>query len=57
MEAKLRQAAAGMGADAAVIVADGMQYMGAIESGPWWGREISPVYGRVIIAVAIRYVR
>ena len=57
MEAKLRQAAAVMGADAAVIVADRTQYMGAFVSGPWWGREISPVYGRVIIAVAIRYIR
>ena len=57
MEAKLRQAAAKMGADAAVIVADRMRYMGAYETGPWWGREISPEYGRVIVAVAIRYVR
>jgi len=57
MEAKLRQAAAVMGADAAVMVADRTQYMGAFVSGPWWGREISPVYGRVIIAVAIRYIR
>jgi len=57
MEAKLRQAAAKMGADAAVIVADRMQYMGAFVTGPWWGREISPEYGRVIVAVAIRYVR
>jgi hypothetical protein len=57
MEAKLRQAAAKMGADAAVIVADRMQYMGAFVTGPWWGREISAQYGRVIIAVAIKYVR
>ena len=57
MEAKLRLAAARMGADAAVIVADRMRYMGAFVSGPWWDREISPIYGRVIIAVAIRYVR
>ena len=57
MEAKLREAAAKMGADAAVIVADKMRYMGAFETGPWWSREISPVYGRIIIAVAIRYIR
>jgi hypothetical protein len=57
MEAKLRQAAAKIGADAAVIVADQMRIMGAYETGPWWGRTISTQYGRVIIAVAIRYVR
>ena len=57
MEAKLREAAAKMGAEAVVIVADRMQYMGSFVSGPWWGREISPIYGRVIIGVAIRYIR
>ncbi len=55
MEDKLRQAAAHMGADAAVIVADTTEYMGSYVTGPWWGREIHPEYGRVIIAVAIRY--
>ncbi len=55
MEAKLRQAAANMGADAAVIVADQTRLMGSYVSGPWWGRQISPVYGRIIIAVAIKY--
>ena len=55
MEAKLRTAAAAMGADAAVIVADRMMYMGSYVTGPWWGREISPQYGRVIVAVAIKY--
>lgn len=57
MEAKLRQAAARMGADAAVIVADRTKFLGSYVSGPWWGREISAEYGRVIIAVAIKYVR
>jgi hypothetical protein len=57
MEAKLREAAAKMGAEAVVIVADRMHYMGAFVSGPWWGREISPIYGRVIVGVAIRYIR
>jgi hypothetical protein len=57
MEAKLRQAAARMGADAAVIVADGTRLMGSYVTGPWWGRQISPQYGRVIVAVAIKYVK
>jgi len=55
MEAKLRQAAASMGADAAVIVADQMMFMGSYETGPWWGREGYAQYGRVIVAVAIKY--
>ncbi len=55
MEAKLREAAAKMGADAAVIVADTTRLMGAYETGPWWGRQISAQYGRVIVAVAIKY--
>jgi hypothetical protein len=57
MEAKLRQAAAKMGADAVVIVADRTMLMGGVAMGPWWGRQLNPVYGRVIVGVAIRYVR
>ncbi len=57
IEAKLRQAAADMGADAAVIVADTTRLTGEYVTGPWWGRQVYPQYGRVIIAVAIRYVK
>ncbi len=57
MEAKARQAAAKMGANAVVIVADRTERMGGMVTGPWWGRQYDPVYGRVIIGVAIRYVR
>ena len=57
MEQKLREAAAKMGADAAVLVADRTMRMGATVSGPWYGRQISPDFQRVIIAVAIRYTR
>jgi hypothetical protein len=57
MEAKLRQAVAKMGANAAVIVADTTRLMGSYVTGPWWGREVYAQYGRVIIAVAIRYVQ
>ena len=55
VEDKLRTAAAKMGADAAVIVADKTQIIGAWVTGPWFAREADPIYGRVIIAVAIRY--
>ena len=55
IEQKMQQAAAQMGADAVVIVADRTMRMGAIISGPWYGREISPNLQRVIIAVAIKY--
>ena len=55
IEDKLRTAAAKMGANAAVIVADKTQIIGAWVTGPWWARQADPIYGRVIIAVAIRY--
>ena len=55
MEAKLRQGAAKLGADAVVIVADKTRLMGSYLSGPWWGREVYAQYGRVIVAVAIKY--
>ncbi len=55
IEQKMLQAAAKMGADAAVLVADRTMRMGAVVSGPWYGRQISPDFQRVIIAVAIKY--
>ena len=55
IEQKLRQAAAKMGANAAVIVADRTAIMGGVVTGPWWGRSVQPTYGRVVVAVAIRY--
>ncbi|HQG30610.1 MAG TPA: hypothetical protein PLA83_01670 [Deltaproteobacteria bacterium] len=55
LEQKLKDAAAQMGADAAVIVADKTRLMGGYVTGPWWGGQIVPEYGRVIVAVAIRY--
>jgi hypothetical protein len=61
MEAKLREAAARMGADAAVIVADTTMLMGSYVTGTWWGRQMSAqytnIYGRIIIAVAIKYIK
>jgi hypothetical protein len=55
IEEKFRQAAAKMGANAVVIVADRTELMGMMETGPWYGAEMTPVTGRVIMGVAIRY--
>jgi hypothetical protein len=54
MESKFRQSAARMGADAVVMVADRTMLMGRGAMGPWWGRQSEPVYGRVIVGMAIR---
>ncbi len=55
IETKLQQAAAKMGANAVVIVQDQTMVLGAVVTGPWWGRTVSPQTGRVIVGVAIRY--
>ncbi len=55
IETALQQAAAKLGADAAVVVCDKTQVTGAYVTGPWWGRSIQEVQGRVVIAVAIKY--
>jgi hypothetical protein len=55
IEQSMREAAAKMGADAVVIVYDRDQIVGAFVSGPWWGRSVNTVTGRVIIGVAIKY--
>lgn len=57
MEQKLKEAAAQLGANAAVIVSDRTRLMGGYVTGPRWNGEIIPEYGRVIIAVAIRYTK
>lgn len=57
LQSKFQTAAAAMGANAVVIVADRTQIMGAYVTGPWYGRQIQQVTGRVIIGVAIRYVQ
>jgi hypothetical protein len=54
---KLQTAAAAVGANAVVIVADRTQILGAYVTGPWWGRQIQQETGRVIIGVAIRYIQ
>ncbi|MGD1146631.1 MAG: hypothetical protein ABR961_01615 [Thermoanaerobaculaceae bacterium] len=55
MEQAIRVEAAKMGADAVVLVADKTRRIGTIVDGPWWARNAHPVYGRQIVAVAIRY--
>ncbi len=55
IEQAIRVEAAKLGADAAVLVYDRTRRVGTIVQGPWWGRTASPIFGRVIIAVAIRY--
>ncbi len=55
LEAKLQQAAAKLGANAAVIVVDRTQVTGATVMGGWYNRQLSPDIGRVVIAVPIRY--
>lgn len=57
MEQALRGEAAKMGAEAAVVVYDRFKRIGTVIQGPWWARSSYPVYGRTIVAVAIRYTR
>lgn len=55
IEKAMREEAARLGGDAAVLVFDRTRRMGTVVSGNWWVRYARPVYGRVIVAVAIRY--
>jgi hypothetical protein len=55
IEAALQKEAAKLGADAAVVVYDKTQVVGAMVVGGWLNRSVDPIEGRVIIAVAIKY--
>lgn len=55
IEARLKDKAARLGADAIVIVQDKAETAGYVVMGPWWSNSYSPVMGRVIVAVAIKY--
>ena len=55
IEQALQKAAAKLGANAVVIVADHNQVVGATVTGPLWAQSVNPVSARVIIGVAIRY--
>ena len=55
IEGALQKEAARLGADAAVVVCDKTQITGATVTGPWWGRSVETIQGRVVMAVAIKY--
>jgi len=55
IETALRNAAAKMGANAVVIVFDRTEVTGAMIVGPWYGRSVQQIMGRVVVGVAIRY--
>jgi hypothetical protein len=55
IEEALRQEAAKLGANAAVVVYDHTQVIGAYVTGPWYGRSVETIQGRIVVAVAIRY--
>ena len=55
IEAKIRQGAAQLGGDAAVLVHDRTRRVGAVVTGPWWDRSVSSVEGRIVVAVAVKY--
>jgi len=55
IETALKQEAAKMGADAAVVVYDKTQVVGAQVVGGWLNRSVDPIEGRVVIAIAIKY--
>ncbi len=57
LEQKLQVAAAEMGADGVVIVADKTNLMGGTAPASWWGRETGQVQGGDVVAVAIRYLQ
>jgi hypothetical protein len=54
-EQALREGGAKMGADAIVVVYDRMQVVGTMVTGPWWAPAASPIVGRVVVGLAIRY--
>jgi len=55
IETALREQAAKLGADAAVVVVDHVQTTGAMVVGGFLNRSVEPIQGRVIVAVAIKY--
>ena len=55
IEAKLRDEASKLGADAVVVVYDRVQPTAAYVSGPLWDRSIQAVTGRKVVGVAIKY--
>jgi hypothetical protein len=54
-EQALREGGAKMGAHAVVVVYDRMSVVGTAVLGPWWAPSASPIVGRVVVGLAIRY--
>lgn len=55
IEARLRREAARLGADAVYLVHDRTEAVGAVAMGPWWSQSYSPIQGRIVVGVAIKY--
>lgn len=55
VEERLRTEGAKMGADAVVIVYDGVLPTGAYVTGPYWDRNLESTSGRKLVGVAIKY--
>ncbi|VVN87754.1 hypothetical protein [Pseudomonas fluorescens] len=55
VEAKLCEEAAKLGGDAAVVVYDHIQPVGAYVNGPLWARDVKTIEGRKLKAIVIKY--
>ena len=55
VEARLRNEAAKIGADAVVVVHDRIQRVGTVVSGGYGYRTVFPVTGHRLVGVAIKY--
>ena len=55
VEQKLREEAARIGADAAVVVYDRVQPAGLYVTGGWWNQSVETFSERKLVGVAIRY--
>ena len=55
VEEKLREGAAKLGGDAAVVVYDYIQPVGAYVNGPLWARDVKTIEGRKLKAIVIKY--
>ncbi|VVP59998.1 hypothetical protein PS838_06093 [Pseudomonas fluorescens] len=55
VEEKLREEAARLGGDAAVVVYDHIQPVGAYVNGPLWARDVKTIEGRKLKAIVIKY--
>jgi hypothetical protein len=55
IEGALKQRAANLGAEAVLIVHDGIQPVAVYAWGPWWSPSLSTIPGRIVVGIAIRY--